>query len=98
MSTTERRRHVRHPANLQTVIVPVYGKVLACPSRILDISRGEIRLTTDIWFEPGTTVRIFLEIILEARIIHACAKAPSGWKLHCAFTEEITASVVQRLL
>jgi hypothetical protein len=80
------------------MVVPVHGKVLVCPSRILDISRGGIRLSTDIWLEPGTTVRIFLETVLEGRVIHACAKGPSAWALHCAFTEEITASAVQRLL
>jgi hypothetical protein len=65
---------------------------------IRDISRGGVRLVSVMRVDPGTTIRILLKSVQEARVVHVSSDVQDQWTMGCAFTAEISAGELQQLL
>jgi hypothetical protein len=80
------------------MFVPVSGMQPASSATIRDISRGGVRLVSVMRVDPGTTIRILLKSVQEARVVHVSPDVQDQWAMGCAFTEEISAGELQQLL
>ena len=94
----KRRKWVRGLANLKVEFVPVSGTLPACPGTIRDVSCGGVRLASIVPVESGTTIRIRLKSMREARVVNVSRETTGQWSMGCAFIEEITSADVQQLL
>jgi hypothetical protein len=98
MPTLKRRKWVRRLANLKVEFVPVCGSLPVCSAMIRDMSCGGARLVSVVPVESGTTIRMRLKSVHEARIVHASREPTGQWSMGCAFSEEITSADLQQLL
>ena len=98
MPIQNNRKWVRRLAKLEAEFVPVCGTLPVCSAMIRDISRGGVRLVSIVRLESGSTIRIRLKSVCEARIVHVSRETRGQWSIGCAFSEEITSADVQQLL
>ena len=94
----QRRKWVRDLAKLKVYFVPVFGTLPVCSGTIRDVSRGGVRLVSIVPVESGTTIRMHLKSVREARVVHTSRESTGQWSLGCAFSEEITSADLQQLL
>jgi PilZ domain len=94
----KRRKWVRGLAKLKVEFVPVFGTLPICSATIRDMSRGGVRLVSMVPVESGTTIRMRLKSVHEARVVHVSRETTGQWAMGCAFTEEITSADLQQLL
>jgi len=94
----KRRKWVRHLANLEVEFVPVSGTLPVCSATIRDISCGGVRLVSIVPVEFGTTIRMRLKSVHEARVVYISRETRGRWSIGCAFSEEIPPVDVQQLL
>ena len=94
----KRRKWVRDLTKLKVYFVPVSGTLPVSSAMIRDISRGGVRLVSIVPVESGTTIRMHLKSVREARVVHASRESTGQWSLGCAFSEEITSADLQQLL
>jgi len=98
MPIQKSRKWVRCLAKLEAEFVPVCGTLPVCSAMIRDISRGGFRLISIVPVESGMTIRIRLNSVREARVVHVSRETRGQWSMGCAFSEEITSADVQQLL
>ena len=87
---SERRRHVRHPTNVETQWIPITGTSSKRPVRIRDISRGGARVEADHPVVPGQQVRIKLLTVMEARLVYVQPTPEGTWMTGCKFENELS--------
>ena len=98
MPIQKSRKWVRRLAKLEAEFVPVCGTLPVCSAMIRDISRGGFRFVSIVPLESGMTIRIRLNSVREARVVHVSREIRGQWSMGCAFSEEITSADVQQLL
>ena len=94
----KRRKWVRGLANLKGEFVPVSGTLPVCSGTIRDMSCGGVRFVSFVLVEHGTTIRMRLKSMREARVVHVSREATGQWSMGCAFSEEIPSADLQELL
>jgi PilZ domain len=87
---SERRRHVRHPTNVETQWVPITGTSPKSAIRIRDISRGGARVEVDHPVVAGQQVRIKLLSVMEARLVYVQPTPQGTWMTGCQFDSELS--------
>ncbi len=100
----ERRVWIRHPAKAPTACQPAHEpEGHRHSARVLDISRGGIRVGTDHEFEPGTLLLVELpgsvdeELALAlAYVIHVSPLTGGEWALGCSFAAELDDGDMER--
>jgi hypothetical protein len=65
---------------------------------IRDMSRGGIRLVSIVPVESGTTIRMRLKSVREARVVYVLRETTGQWSMGCAFSKEITSADLRQLL
>jgi hypothetical protein len=98
MSIKKRRKWARRLAKLNVEFVPVSGTLPVCSAVIRDMSCGGVRLVSIVPVDSGTTIRMRLKSVYEARVVHVSRETTGQWSMGCAFSEEITPADVQQLL
>jgi hypothetical protein len=98
MPIPKRRKWVRRLANLEVEFVPVSGTLPVCSAMIRDISCGGVRLVSIVPVEFGTTIRMRLKSVREARVVYVSREPRGQWSIGCVFSEEIPSADVQQLL
>jgi hypothetical protein len=94
----ERRQAPRFPSDLETLCRPLVGQCnTSWPGRVLDISRNGLALVLHRRFEPGALLTMELEDhgrsirrSIFARVMHIRPYEAGGWRLGCAFAEELS--------
>jgi hypothetical protein len=94
----KRRKWVRRLANLEVEFVPVSGMLPVCSAMIRDISCGGVRLASIVPVEVGTTIRMRLKSVREARVVYVSRDTRGQWSIGCAFSEDIPPADIQQLL
>jgi hypothetical protein len=94
----KRRRWVRRLTKLDVEFVPVSGTLPVCSGMIRDMSCGGVRLVSIVPLESGTSLRMVLKCVREARVVHVSRETTGQWSMGCAFSEEITSVDLQQLL
>ena len=94
----KRRKWIRRLAKLKVEFVPVSGMLPVCSAMIRDMSCGGVRLVSIVPVESGTTIRMRLKSVREARVVHVSRETTGRWSMGCAFSEEITSADMQQLL
>jgi hypothetical protein len=87
---SERRRHVRHRTNVETLCVSITGTSSKSPIRIRDISRTGARLELDHPVAPGERVRIQLLTVMEAQLVYVQPTSEGTWMTGCKFDHELS--------
>jgi len=98
ISVHKRRKWVRRLTKLKLEFVPVSGTLPVCPATIRDLSCGGVRLVSTVPVQSGTTIRMRLRSVHEARVVHVSRQTTGQWSIGCAFDEEITSADLQQLL
>jgi hypothetical protein len=98
MPAQKRRKWVRLPTKVQVEFIPVSGSLPVCSAMIRDMSCGGVRLVSIVSVESGTTIRLRLKSVYEARVVHVSRETTGQWSMGCAFNEEITSADLQQLL
>src|SRR5438876_11872335 len=98
MPVPRRRKRVRRLAKLNVAFGPVSGTLPVCSAVVRDMSCGGVRLASIVPVESGTTIRMRLKSLREARVVHLSREATGHWSMGCAFSEEITSADLQHLI
>lgn len=98
MPIQQRRKWVRWLANLEVEFVPVSGTLPVCSAKIRDMSCGGVWLVAMAPVEIGTTIRMRLKSVREARVVYVSRETTGQWSMGCAFSEEIAPADLQQLL
>jgi len=94
----KRRKWARRLAKLNVEFVPVSSTLPVCSAMIRDMSCGGVRLVSIVPVESGTTIRLRLKSVCEARVVHVSRETTGQWSIGCAFSEEILSVDLQQLL
>lgn len=94
----ERRSWDRVPVQILVFCQNVQGEDELCWSaRVMDISRGGMRLLSPHKFEPATVIRIGKadgaeesSRLVQALVVRACRLPGEKWTLGCALTKELS--------
>ncbi len=98
MYQPERRRWVRHPVNLGSMLAPVDGRSQPRSATIRNISRGGMCLSALSAIEPETVIFVLLKTVVKARVVRVALETPNRWRLNCAFVKEMSCSEMEELL
>jgi hypothetical protein len=93
----ERRVWLRYPCNLQTTVQPAnVPETVRLSGRVLDISRGGIKLRVNQPFEPGALLSVDLpgengtsSSTVLAYVVRVAAQPGSEWSVGCTFATEL---------
>jgi c-di-GMP-binding flagellar brake protein YcgR len=93
----ERRVWVRHPCDLQTQYEQAEGDEAPLTARIVDISRGGVKVVVNRAHAPGSLISIELPgpggrtgFAALACVVHDRELGPNEWMLGCSFSKELT--------
>ncbi len=99
----ERRVWVRYPARLETQVKPAGAEETCVNGKVLDVSRGGMKLLVIIRFEEGSLISIDLpaddgrsEGSVLACVVRSEQQPTGEWVLGCNFSAELDAFDLQR--
>jgi hypothetical protein len=102
---TERRVWVRHASQRQTRCFSETDTEILWAGRILDVSRGGIRLKIGRQFEPGTLLRLEAmidpektPILLLARVIHVITIPDGSFALGCSLANPLSEEELTKMI
>jgi hypothetical protein len=64
-------------------------------ARIVDVSKGGVRLLINPQLNVGDLLRIRLSRVVEGRLVHVAPTETGKWVVGCAFKGELSASEVR---
>ena len=82
----ERRREPRYPTHSIALVRPPDPSAARIPAKVLDVSRGGMKLVMSTRFAPGTTLHIFLKQVLVIGEVRHCTAVGARFE-HGIFIE-----------
>ncbi len=94
----ERRKYPRFRTKVGTICASVSGRIPRFRARIVDISRGGVKMVVKPPLNVGDRLRIQLSRVVEGRLVHVIPTQDNKWVVGCAFDGEIDESEVRALV
>lgn len=103
-SVRDRRKHERHACEISMACHPLTSRTQSWSGKIVDVSRGGVKLIVERRFERGAVLTIEVKgqsdeapSSLLARVLHVGTHVSGRWVLGCQFTPELDESEVLAL-